>query len=118
MKVEVTGVGMHPFGRFEDRSVTDMGVQAVRAALGQAGNPTFQAAFCGTAYSGVAAELARRPVGLQDFRARSDRRDVAPSDRKRAILDETSFRVHRDDLAENDQVGMARSDHARHVTER
>jgi acetyl-CoA acetyltransferase len=46
---------MHPFGRFEDRSVTDMGVHAVRAALGEAGNPTFQAAFCGTAYSGVAA---------------------------------------------------------------
>jgi acetyl-CoA acetyltransferase len=53
--VEITGVGMHPFGRFDDRSVTDMGVHAVRAALGEAGNPQFQAAFCGTAYSGVAA---------------------------------------------------------------
>jgi acetyl-CoA acetyltransferase len=53
--VEISGVGMHPFGRFEDRSVTDMGVHAVRAALTEAQNPTFQAAFCGTAYSGVAA---------------------------------------------------------------
>src|SRR5689334_16626558 len=32
-----------------------MGVHAVRAALADAGNPPFQAAFCGTAYSGVAA---------------------------------------------------------------
>jgi acetyl-CoA acetyltransferase len=32
-----------------------MGVHAVREALGEAGNPSFQAAFCGTAYSGVAA---------------------------------------------------------------
>jgi acetyl-CoA acetyltransferase len=31
-----------------------MGVHAVRAALAEAGNPEFQAAFCGTAYGGVA----------------------------------------------------------------
>src|SRR3954451_14268261 len=31
-----------------------MGVHAVRAALMEAGNPPFQAAFCGTAYGGVA----------------------------------------------------------------
>jgi acetyl-CoA acetyltransferase len=53
--VNITGVGLHPFGRFEDRSVTDIGVTAVRAALSEAGDPTFQAAFCGTAYAGVAA---------------------------------------------------------------
>ena len=52
--VEIAGIGMHPFGRFDGVSVTDMGVTAVRAALHDAGNPTFQAAFCGTAYSGVA----------------------------------------------------------------
>ena len=34
--VQITGVGMHPFGRFDDRSVTDMGVVAVRAALAEA----------------------------------------------------------------------------------
>ncbi len=55
--VEVAGVGLHPFGRFEGRSATDMGVVAVRAALEEAwiGRGGFQAAFCGTAYGGVAA---------------------------------------------------------------
>src|SRR4051812_33081367 len=43
------------FGRFDDRSVIDLGVEAVRAALDEASDPTFGAAFCGTAYSGVAA---------------------------------------------------------------
>lgn len=53
--VEITGIGIHPFGRFEDKTVTDMGVAAVRAALADAGSPRFQAAFCATVYSGVAA---------------------------------------------------------------
>ncbi len=54
--VVVTGVGLHPFGRFEGVSTTDMGVVAVRAALHEAGvgKDGFQAAFCGTAYGGVA----------------------------------------------------------------
>ena len=73
--VQVTGVGIHPFGRFEDRSVTEMGVVAVRAALAEAGNPAFQAAFCGTAYSGVAAghkvlgALARTGMPIVDIEA-------------------------------------------------
>src|SRR5438067_13861149 len=48
---------MHPFGRFEGKTVTEMGVTAVRQALADAGvdRHGFQAAFCGTAYSGVAA---------------------------------------------------------------
>jgi acetyl-CoA acetyltransferase len=47
---------MHPFGRFEGASTTDMGVRAVRSALHEAGvvKGGFQAAFCGTAYGGVA----------------------------------------------------------------
>jgi acetyl-CoA acetyltransferase len=55
--VEIAGVGIHPFGRFEGRAVTDLAVQAVRDALAEAGveRGGFQAAFCGTAYSGVAA---------------------------------------------------------------
>jgi acetyl-CoA acetyltransferase len=53
--VEIAGVGIHPFGRFEDRTVTELGVTAVREALHDAGDPQFQAAFCGTAYAGVAA---------------------------------------------------------------
>jgi acetyl-CoA acetyltransferase len=54
--VVITGTGMHPFGRFDGVSTTDMGVVAVRAALGEAGvgKGGFQAAFCGTAYGGVA----------------------------------------------------------------
>ena len=54
--VVVAGVGMHPFGRFDGVSTTDMGVVAVRAALREAGvgKGGFQAAFCGTAYGGVA----------------------------------------------------------------
>jgi acetyl-CoA acetyltransferase len=54
VRVAVSGVGLHPFGRFDGVSNTEMGVHAVRAALAEAGNPQFQAAFCGTAYGGVA----------------------------------------------------------------
>jgi acetyl-CoA acetyltransferase len=54
--VDVAGVGIHPFGRFENRTITDMGVVAVTAALAEAGiaKGGFQAAFCATAYGGVA----------------------------------------------------------------
>jgi acetyl-CoA acetyltransferase len=57
MSVVIAGVGLHPFGRFDGKSVTEMGVAAVRGALAEAGVGAggFQAAFCGTAYSGVAA---------------------------------------------------------------
>ena len=30
--VEIAGIGLHPFGRFGDRTVTEIGVTAVRAA--------------------------------------------------------------------------------------
>jgi acetyl-CoA acetyltransferase len=55
--VDVAGVGLHAFGRFEGVSATAMGVTAVQAALAEAGigRGGFQAAFCGTAYGGVAA---------------------------------------------------------------
>ena len=75
MSVQIAGIGMHPFGRFEDRTVTDMGVTAVRAALADADNPRIDAAFCGTAYSGVAAghrvlgQLARTGVPIVDIEA-------------------------------------------------
>jgi len=54
--VRISGVGLHPFGRFEGVTGTDMGVVAVRAALAEAGIGVGQveAAFCGTAYGGVA----------------------------------------------------------------
>ena len=78
--VEIAGIGLHPFGRFDGVSVTDMGVVAVRAALADAGigahdRPGFQAAFCGTAYSGVAAghkvlgALARTGMPIVDIEA-------------------------------------------------
>ncbi len=56
-EVRITGVGLHPFGRFGDRTGTAMGVVAVRAALAESGIGAgdVQAAFCGTAYGGVAA---------------------------------------------------------------
>jgi acetyl-CoA acetyltransferase len=73
--VEVAGIGIHPFGRFEDRTVTELGVTAVRDALRDAGDPQFQAAFCGTAYAGVAAghkvlgALGRTGVPIVDVEA-------------------------------------------------
>lgn len=55
--VRIVGVGMHPFGRFEGRSTTELGATAVADALRDAGCGAgdVQAAFCGTAYGGVAA---------------------------------------------------------------
>jgi acetyl-CoA acetyltransferase len=54
--VFISGVGMHSFGRFEDVSLPELGAVAVRQALSQAGvdKGGFQAAFCATAYGGVA----------------------------------------------------------------
>jgi acetyl-CoA acetyltransferase len=75
VRVEIAGVGIHPFGRFEGVSNTDMGVHAVRAALTEAGDPPFQAAFCGTAYGGVASghkvlgALARTGMPIVDIEA-------------------------------------------------
>lgn len=78
--VEIAGIGLHPFGRFGDTTVTEMGVTAVRAALADAAigvgdRPGFEAAFCGTAYSGVAAghkvlsALARTGMPIVDVEA-------------------------------------------------
>jgi acetyl-CoA acetyltransferase len=54
--VYIAGVGIHPFGRFDGKSVVDIGQAAVRMALREAGcGGGFQAAYCGTVYSGVAA---------------------------------------------------------------
>lgn len=55
--VYIAGVGIHAFGRFDGKSVTEMGQAAVRMALKEAGKEHggFQAAYCGTVYSGVAA---------------------------------------------------------------
>jgi acetyl-CoA acetyltransferase len=74
-RVVVAGVGIHPFGRFEGLTNTDMGVHAVRAALVEAGEPRIDAAFCGTAYGGVASghkvlgALARTGIPIVDIEA-------------------------------------------------
>jgi acetyl-CoA acetyltransferase len=53
--VRIAGAAMFPFGRHR-RSATEMGAVAVRDALAESGEPRrFEAAFCGTAYGGVAA---------------------------------------------------------------
>ena len=73
--VTIAGVGIHPFGRFDGLTNTDMGVHAVRAALAEAGEPRIDAAFCGTAYGGVASghkvlgALARTGVPIVDIEA-------------------------------------------------
>jgi acetyl-CoA acetyltransferase len=55
--VYIAGVGIHAFGRFDGKSVADLGRDAVRMALRESGKERggFQAAYCGTVYSGVAA---------------------------------------------------------------
>jgi acetyl-CoA acetyltransferase len=60
--VQLAGIGLHPFGRFPDRTATELGVVAVREALADAGwaqpadaRGQLGAAFCATAYGGVAA---------------------------------------------------------------
>jgi acetyl-CoA acetyltransferase len=58
--VEIAGVGLHPFGRFGETPATALGVSAARAALADAGwtpadaRSRVGAAYCATAYGGVA----------------------------------------------------------------
>jgi acetyl-CoA acetyltransferase len=56
--VVVLGVGVHPFGRFDDKSFEDLGQEAVVKALKDAGDMPWknvQAAFCGTMHGGTGA---------------------------------------------------------------
>jgi acetyl-CoA acetyltransferase len=58
--IEIAGVGLHPFGRFGDTPATALGVHAAAAALADAGwtpaeaRGRIGAAYCATAYGGVA----------------------------------------------------------------
>jgi acetyl-CoA acetyltransferase len=58
--VRVAGVGLHPFGRFGDTPATALGAHAATAALADAGwtpaeaRGRIGAAYCATAYGGVA----------------------------------------------------------------
>jgi acetyl-CoA acetyltransferase len=55
--VQIAGVGIHPFGRF-DAGLVDIGghavVDALRDADGEGSRRPIDAAYCGTAYGGVA----------------------------------------------------------------
>lgn len=56
--VMVLGVGVHPFGRFDGESFEDIGQEAVKAALKDAGDMPWakvEAAFCGTMHGGTGA---------------------------------------------------------------
>jgi acetyl-CoA acetyltransferase len=53
--VEIVGTGVFPFGRHGETTATYMGAVAVQEALREAGLDRVDAAFCGTAYGGVAA---------------------------------------------------------------
>lgn len=56
-EIVVEGVGIHPFGRFADRTVIDLGEAAVRAALADAGIAwtAAQAMYCAHMYAGTGA---------------------------------------------------------------
>lgn len=55
--VYIAGTGLHPFGRFPDQTLPQLGRAAAHAALEDAGidRHTVQALYCGTVYGGVAA---------------------------------------------------------------
>ena len=66
-EVYVLGVGLHPFGRFGDKDVIEMGREAVINALNDAGLSWQQvgAAFCGTVFAGpMAGNKVLARVGL------------------------------------------------------
>ena len=57
-EVVIAGVGIHKFGRFEDKSFEQLGQEAVRMALKDANNMSFndvQIAFCGHMHGGTGA---------------------------------------------------------------
>lgn len=65
--VYILGVGLHPFGRFGDKDVVEIGREAVVNALDDAGLSWRQveAAFCGTVYAGpMAGNKVLARVGL------------------------------------------------------
>jgi acetyl-CoA acetyltransferase len=66
-EVYVLGVGLHPFGRFGDKDVIEIGREAVINAISDAGLPWRQvgAAYCGTVFAGpMAGNKVLARVGL------------------------------------------------------
>ncbi len=65
--VYVIGVGLHPFGRFGEKDVIEIGREAVVNALGDVGMPwkEVEAAYCGTVFAGpMAGNKVLARVGL------------------------------------------------------
>ena len=65
--VYVLGVGLHPFGRFGDKDVIEIGREAVVSALADAGIPwqKVEAAYCGNVFGGpMAGNKVLARVGL------------------------------------------------------
>jgi acetyl-CoA acetyltransferase len=66
-EVYILGVGLHPFGRFGDKDVIEIGREAVINAISDAGLPWQQvgAAYCGTVFAGpMAGNKVLARVGL------------------------------------------------------
>jgi acetyl-CoA acetyltransferase len=67
-EVVIAGVGIHKFGRFENKSLEQLGQEAVLMALEDANNMPWrdvQLAFCGTMHGGtVAGHRVLAPIGL------------------------------------------------------
>lgn len=65
-KIVIIGCGMHPFGRFPDKSYADIGREAVKLALQDAGIgwKDIQAAYCSTMYlPATSGARIMRPLG-------------------------------------------------------
>ena len=65
-EIVIIGCGMHKFGRFEDKSYADMGREAIRMALQDAGIgwKDIQAAYCSTMYlPATSGARIMRPLG-------------------------------------------------------
>ena len=62
--VAIIGVGLHPFGRFEGKTAMEMGVDAIRAALADAGLEWKDIQFAAAAAGRSPTRRHRRPDGL------------------------------------------------------
>ncbi|MHB1127330.1 MAG: thiolase family protein [Bacillota bacterium] len=69
-EVVIVGVGMTPFGKFPDQRIEELGREATRAALLDAGarNTDIQAAYLGNVFGGMTlGQAIFREVGIQDI---------------------------------------------------
>ena len=73
--VAIIGVGLHPFGRFGDKSAIDMAADAIENALGDAGIEWRDIQFAmGGSYEVTNPDAVNRLVGLTGIREFGRRR--------------------------------------------